>query len=76
MQEVDLQSSAGWRSESAGINRHACRARRAGGQRVQESVDMQSEARKHGRADVSAEGRGEEMPKKLRKAPKPLSLTG
>ena len=23
MQEVDLQSSAGWRSESAGINRHA-----------------------------------------------------
>ena len=58
MQEVDLQSSAGWRSET------------------QESIDMQSEARKHGRADVSAEGKGEEMPKKPRKAPKPLGLTG
>ena len=46
-----------------------CKARRAGGQRAQESVDMQSEARKHGRADVSAESKGEEMPKSSEKLP-------
>ena len=73
---AECRFTAGRRGEYQECRRSTCRAWRAGGQRAQESIDMQSEARKHGRADVSAEGKGGEMPKKLRKVPKPPGLTG
>ena len=69
---AECRITTGRQGEYQYCRRSICKARRAGGQRAQESIDVQSEARKHGKADVSAEVKGEEC----QKAPKPPSLTG
>ena len=71
---AECRITTGRQGEYQYCRRSTCKARRAGGQRAQESIDMQSEARKHGRADVSAEGKGELSPTNSKTA-KPLSRT-